>query len=143
MQEGKLDKTSVKNTYSTSTTDTYSCNYVNGLETYSTTETRVGTWKNNKPIYRKVIEIGALPNNNYKSVNHNITNLDKVTKLYMIVNISDGYFYQANMQGTSSLFGGNTVVVRGNSTQIQVGTTADYSGHTGDVIIEYTKTTDV
>lgn len=30
--------------YSESTTDGYSANYVNGLNTYSTTEKRVGTW---------------------------------------------------------------------------------------------------
>ena len=113
------------------------------VNSYSTSEVKTGdTWIDGKPIYRKVIEIGALPNNYYKSVNHNILNLNKVIKLYMIVHISDGTFYQANMQGTTTLFGGNTVTVRGNTTQIQVATTADYSTHTGYAIIEYTKTTD-
>lgn len=40
--------------YSTSTTDSYSCNYVNGTNTYSTNEIRIGTWIDGKPIYRKV-----------------------------------------------------------------------------------------
>ena len=60
----------------------------------------------------------------------------------MIVYISDGKFYQANMQGTTTIFGGNTVTIRGDATQIQVATTADYSNHTGYAVIEYTKTTD-
>lgn len=38
-------------------------NYVNGLNTYSTTEQRVGTWINGKPLYRKVVYISSLPNN--------------------------------------------------------------------------------
>ena len=41
------------NEYSQSTTDSYSCNYVNNINTYSTDEIRVGTWMN-KPLYRKV-----------------------------------------------------------------------------------------
>ena len=40
--------------YSTSTTDSYSCNYANKLSTYSTDEIRIGTWIDGKPIYRKV-----------------------------------------------------------------------------------------
>ena len=40
--------------YSTSTTDSYSCNYVNNINTYSTNEIRIGTWIDGKPIYRKV-----------------------------------------------------------------------------------------
>lgn len=42
--------------YSTSTTDSYSCNYVNGLNTYKTTEQRVGTWTNGKPIYQITLD---------------------------------------------------------------------------------------
>ncbi len=52
--DNKLDKSSVKNTYTESGTDTYGCDYVNGLKTYSTTEKRIGTWVDNKPIYRAV-----------------------------------------------------------------------------------------
>lgn len=44
----------VVNGYSTSSRDSYSCNYVNSINTYSTDEIRVGTWIDGKPIYRKV-----------------------------------------------------------------------------------------
>lgn len=48
---------------------------INNSTSYSTTEQVVGTWKGNKPIYRKIIECGALPNNANKDVTHNIQNL--------------------------------------------------------------------
>lgn len=47
----------VSNTYSESTTDAYSCDYVNDLNTYSTTEQAVGTWINGKPLYRKIVSL--------------------------------------------------------------------------------------
>lgn len=40
--------------YSTSTTDSYSANYVNKSNNYSTTETIIGKWVNGKNIYRQV-----------------------------------------------------------------------------------------
>lgn len=38
----------IVNSPSDSTTETYSCNYINNLNTYSTTEHRIGTWINRK-----------------------------------------------------------------------------------------------
>lgn len=43
------------------------------METYSTTEQVVGTWKNGKPLYRKVVPFGALPNNTTKEIQLNGT----------------------------------------------------------------------
>lgn len=43
----------VVNGYSTSSRDSYSCNYVNNINTYSTDEIRVGTWIDGKPIYKR------------------------------------------------------------------------------------------
>lgn len=50
------DDVTVQTSYSSSNSDTYSCNYVNEAikDTYSTTEQVVGTWINGKPIYRRV-----------------------------------------------------------------------------------------
>lgn len=50
----------VSNTKSDSTTDTYSCDYINGINKYSTEEKVVGEWVGGKPIYRKVLSLGAL-----------------------------------------------------------------------------------
>ena len=46
--------------YGTSNTDGYTQSYINSLNTYSSTEQRIGTWIDGKPIYRKVIDFGAL-----------------------------------------------------------------------------------
>lgn len=70
----------VHDTYDTSTTDTYSCNYINKarLEEYSTTEKIIGTWIDGKPIYRKVLNSAGLAGNTKKSIAYNIDNLDKI-----------------------------------------------------------------
>lgn len=49
--------------------------------TYSTSEQRVGTWTNGKPVYKKTVDTGALPNNTSKRVSHGISNLDIVVSL--------------------------------------------------------------
>ena len=67
----------IHDAYSTSTTDTYSCNYINGIGTYSTNETRIGTWLG-KPLYRKVLSTVGLTSGTKKSINYNITNPDKI-----------------------------------------------------------------
>ena len=69
----------IHDAYSTSTTDTYSCNYINKarLEEYSTNETRIGTWMG-KPLYRKVLSAVGLAGNTKKSIAYNIDNLDKI-----------------------------------------------------------------
>lgn len=44
---------------------------------YSTEEKlTLGHWKDGKPIYKKTIDCGAMPNNTHKLVPHGITNLD-------------------------------------------------------------------
>ena len=70
----------IHDAYSTSTTDTYSCNYINEarLEEYSTTEKIIGTWIDGKPIYRKVLNSVGLAGNTKKSIAYNIDNLDKI-----------------------------------------------------------------
>lgn len=73
----------VLNSKSTSTQDTYSCDYINKLHTYSTEEKVVGTWNNGKPLYEKtivtttpkVITDGTTAN---KKVSLNISNLEYV-----------------------------------------------------------------
>ena len=47
----------------------------------SLSEQVVGEWIDGKPLYRKVINFGAGPNNTTRSVAHNITNLKKIIHL--------------------------------------------------------------
>ena len=50
---------------------------------YSTDEIEIGKWIDNKPIYRKVLNIPSPTFNSY--VNHNISNIDNIVDIkYMI-----------------------------------------------------------
>ena len=60
--QGTIPENKILDTYSTSQTDTYSCNQVNKLGTYSATEQRIGTWTNGKPLYRKTLTKTASTN---------------------------------------------------------------------------------
>lgn len=62
-----------------------------GGSSYSTSETLTGdTWINGKPIYRKVIDFGRLPQSGDKNVAMGITGLSQITKLYAIFKITSG-----------------------------------------------------
>lgn len=115
---------------------------LNQFDVYSTTETVIGKWIDNKPIYRKVINYGNLPNATYNEVLHNISNLGTFTKIEAIAKTAAGYYYPLNMHGTNDMFNNNTVMVRANDTKIQITATTDYSTQTAYVILEYTKSTD-
>ncbi len=45
-------------------------------EVYSTEETVIGTWIDGKPLYRKVVDCGAMPNNEIKTIQSNISDMD-------------------------------------------------------------------
>lgn len=50
---------------------------------YSLEEVNTGfTWIDGKPIYKKTINVGALPNNTQKVVTHGITNLDYIIDFF-------------------------------------------------------------
>lgn len=108
---------------------------------YLTTETVVGTWLG-KPLYRKVVNTGALPNATTKEVAHNISNLKNVVRIY-------GYAYLSSSNITYTLphvaegliTTQVSVTILGNN--IRIGTGIDRSGFEESYItLEYTKTTD-
>lgn len=118
--------------------DVYSCDYINNKLSYSTTEKQIGTWIDDKPLYRKVINFGALSNNSSKAVVHDIQNLKRVVKL-------EGF------AGSSTNRGGipiphatsNPVTCYASDTEVVVITTDDRTAYTETYIyIYYTKTTD-
>lgn len=113
----------------------------NNLEVYSTSEQRIGTWIDGKPIYRKVIDCGALPNNTIKSIAHNINNLDIFTKIYIFgINPSGNYHISYSVYDNNAV--ANSVTAYANSTAVVFITKNDRSAYTGYAILEYTKTTD-
>ena len=50
---------------------------------YSTAETRIGTWVNNKPLYRKILTINAPELNS--NIYHNIANISEIVDVKMIL----------------------------------------------------------
>lgn len=105
---------------------------------YSTEEKVVGTWIDGKPIYKKVISFGALPNDSTKSIVHNILNLKRIVKL-------EGF------AGSNQNLGGITlphatltpVALYADSSTVSVKTNNDATAYIETYIyVYYTKTTD-
>jgi hypothetical protein len=109
--------------------------------TYSTTEKVVGTWIDGKPIYRKVVYYGNLPNATAKSVAHNISNLKQVITIDGVCFDGNDAYYTLPLvyRGSDSSYNVQTNV---NSTDIRMASSQDRSSFTAYIIIEYTKTTD-
>lgn len=106
---------------------------------YSTTEQIIGYWIDGKPLYRKVINFGNLPNATSKSVAHNISNLKRVIKM-------QGYAYSSQsgfdipIPYTSN---GYLISLRCDDTYVVVTPMTDQTSFDECYItLEYTKTTD-
>lgn len=108
---------------------------------YSTTETIVGTY-NGKTLYRKVVEIGSLPNNTTQTYNHNISNMDMLTYYDLIwYDTTDNRFFKAPRIDNLEVF----VKCEISTTNIEIiAKGVNWSNRTQNskVILEYTKTTD-
>lgn len=112
-------------------------NALNVSRSYSTEEILTGkTWIDGKPIYRKVVDIGNLPNATTKDVAHNISNFGQLVKVYGVW--YEGTWYNPlPSAGTSSA--GASITVNVNATYVRVQTGTNRSSSTGVVTIEYTK----
>lgn len=128
------------NTYNASATDTYSCNYINSLNTYSTTEQRIGTWINNKPIYRKVFTF-TTPSGNVDYIINTGVSMDTIIKVYGgiagasggVTPIPAAFDWGGTIYSTSFRVSNSNIYYRGHSA---------YGSTSAFAIIEYTKTTD-
>lgn len=120
---------------------------------YSTQEIKTGgTWINGKPIYKKVIPFGNLPNNNTKTVVTDTVNVDTLIHIEAITyQVVEGVTYILPIPFASAsseaVFSGayqirlearieNGVI----STYIQTG--IDRTSWSANIIVEYTKTAD-
>lgn len=129
----------VDNLDGNSTTDAPSQRAVKQLATYSTTEIKIGTWIDGKPLYRKVIEstsgnasvetvIGSISNFKYlKTLTGTIVNS---------VNASVNFPFIFNTNNLGQLF-----ILSDGSINCLV-TNGAYANRPIKVIVEYTKTTD-
>lgn len=124
----------VSNTKSDSTTDTYSCDYINKLNVYSTTETKIGMWLG-KTLYRKVVEFTISETiNTFNYVEHDIQNIDECVEHKMKF-INSGIQYEAC----------NDIILetRFDATYFSYYNNNQYiTNSSAYVILEYTKTTD-
>ena len=127
------DKTSVVN----------AINELKDGEIYSTSEVKTNkVWIDNKPIYRKVINFGALSSSaSTLSVSHNI-NYDKIVNLYGICSDSNGTTMHIPHVGTTNMASGISISLRSTSSSIQIYTSGNGSSYNAYIIIEYTKKTD-
>ena len=117
---------------------------ITDLDIYSTSEIRVGTWINGKPLYRKVIDIGSLPSSaGSKTV---YTGLDfrnacVCRKLYgMVVNPQNGVSLTLPFISLTLEYCISIVIDTYSNILITVG--ANRSGVSGYAVIEYTKNSD-
>lgn len=116
---------------------------VDGKFNYSTTEKRIGTWIDNKPLYRKVTTHTFVSNHQNEQVNvpHGISNLKMITNCKFIIPTGNGSGYIlpfTNMNGSStSIEGYNSQYVFWDIYNDSWG-----SGRTLYMLLEYTKTTD-
>lgn len=117
---------------------------INGVDTdnlleYSMAEKKIGYWIDGKPLYKKTINFGALPNSTTKGVAHNIQNLKRVVKL-------EGFAGSSLHNGGITLphsTDTNPIALYIDNTDVRVLTLIDDSVYTESyVYIYYTKTTD-
>lgn len=108
-----------------------------GADVYSTTETVVGTYMG-KPLYRKVVDCGVLPNNTTKEIFHNIANINIITKTSGTAWMNDGTTIPLPTASLTS-----PVEIDSDKSKIYIITITDRSTSTNsNVTLEYTKTTD-
>lgn len=88
---------------------------------YSTSEMNTGAkWINDKPIYKKTVDLGALPNNTTKSVAHGLgNNIDRVIKI-------EGYSYSSSF-GMSLFIPDSSFDVDVAGINIEISTSQDLS----------------
>lgn len=139
----------IHDAYSTSTTDTYSCNYINEarLEEYSTNEKIVGKWIDGKPLYQKVIlYTGDISNTISNRHSHNIENVDTIfVKLAFVQSTSNNrlsYSIPVTQYGSNTAHDELSVCIDTTYYEFLVQTGWGGVNWHAYIIVNYTKTTD-
>lgn len=112
-------------------------------DTYSRTETLIGTWVDGKPLYRKTIDFGALPNNTEKQVSTGLTGC-QIVKMYGTATYTSNNATQVPIPyvDCSNLANSMTLIARDYGTKIGIKTAINYSAFSAEVVLEYTKNSD-
>lgn len=127
----------LSSTYTSSLTQQINNSFKNN-NVYSASETVVGIWIDNKPIYRKVIQIPSFSTTTI-TVNTGLTNISNVIDFkgsFKRTDFGTPYFYSIdNIYIDEWTLNYNTGV-------LSIATNNQYVTYSGYITIEYTKTTD-
>lgn len=127
---------SIINGYSTSTQDGYSCEYINGINTYSTDEVDTGKkWIDNRSIYKKVIEFTSISANNTQYKSFGVNNIDTIIGMNGILKDSTTF---RDINTTNNII----IFVNINNNNIYMVNNSSDAFTNAYIIVEYTKTTD-
>lgn len=108
--------------------------------TYSTTqEFIIGTYYDDKPVYRKTVFISSLPNSQQQGYAHNIPNIDNIVDINAIAYSNSGVASRLPYLGINDTL---NIGVFASPTEITFLTNADRSSWSSYVDLYYTKTTD-
>lgn len=110
-------------------------------DNYSTSEIATGsTWIDGKPLYKKTVDVGALPNSTSKSVAHGISNLNIVVKTEGSAKDISGVRIALPFASVANV--ADQISIRIETSSIVIIAGVNRSGFSGYVTLWYTKTTD-
>jgi microcystin-dependent protein len=133
----------VVSTHTSSATDVYNCNYINNATKNSTSEHRVGTWTDGKPLYEVTFYAGYLANNGRTT-----PSISGIVPTTAVVKDIQGVAYRAPSggQGYNDYMPlhivCSSVLVRPELSTIYLDTTTDRTAWKLTITLRYTKTTD-
>lgn len=94
---------------------------------------------NNKPVYCKLVNFGALPNNTSKNVVYYGADPGASAVTSLVATLSDGNILHAGMGKDRTHSGTGTIWLDCTKYNIRIVTDADFSGVTAMVAVKYTK----
>ena len=127
----------VVNTYSTSQENAYSCDYINDMNTHSSTEQRIGTWTNGKPLYRKTYYASSLADTGTVTIPLSITNLEDIYNIYGVASNGSVFFPLPCYRGNPGL---GLQIYADTTSGISITSEGNRTSYHASVTVEYTKT---
>lgn len=107
---------------------------------FEVSETFTGQYLNSKPIYQKMISVGALPNNTTKSISTGITGAD-----YIWVDMENSFAFNSGASYPIPYVDPKTVAnsigvrITNNGATVIVSTGTNWSTYSGGITLRYTK----
>ena len=111
-------------------------NLVGGTATYSSSEIAVGTWVDNKTIYRKVFTGTLAGGESTQTIAHGISNIDKFIRISGVATTTASQYWVIPIRFSATQY----VSVRTSSDNIYFNSTNEFASQPYVLILEYTKT---